>query len=125
MTLALHMLRELVADHIERLIAFMDATEPDPDFEPEWREDDPAECGIADMDGMLEQLSGRSTTAVTRQRSLLFKSNDPLGRRALWTNIGDWESFRPLDLPPLRAAAFHAFTSPEKQHDQESSAELK
>ncbi len=48
MTLALHMLRELVADRIERLIAFLDATEPDP-----------AECGIADMDGMLEQLSGR------------------------------------------------------------------
>lgn len=59
MTLALHMLRELVADHIERLIAFLDATEPDPDLEPECREDDPAELGIGDMDGMLEQLSGR------------------------------------------------------------------
>lgn len=59
MTLALHMLRELVADRIERLIAFLDATEPDPDLEPEGREDDPAEFGIADMDGMLEQLSGR------------------------------------------------------------------
>jgi hypothetical protein len=59
MTLALHMLRELVAEHIERLIAFLDATEPDPDYEPEHREDDPAECGIGDMDGMLEQLSGR------------------------------------------------------------------
>lgn len=59
MTLALHMLRELVADRIERLIAFLDATEPDPDSEPECREADPAESGIADMDGMLEQLSGR------------------------------------------------------------------
>ncbi|GEM_PF-4201900 len=59
MRITLHMLRELVADRIERLIAFMDATEPDPDLEPEWREDDPAESGIADMDGMLEQLSGR------------------------------------------------------------------
>lgn len=59
MTLALHMLREMVADRIERLIAFLDATAPDADFEPECREDDPAESGIADMDGMLEQLSGR------------------------------------------------------------------
>lgn len=60
MTLALHMLRELVADHIERLIAFLDATESDADLEPECREDDPAESGIGDMDGMLEQLSSRS-----------------------------------------------------------------
>lgn len=59
MTFALHMLRELVADHIERLIAFLDATEPDPDFEPECCEADSAESGIGDMDGMLEQLSGR------------------------------------------------------------------
>lgn len=59
MTLALHMLREMVADRIECLIAFMDATEPDPDLEPEGLEDDPAEFGIADIDGMLEQLSGR------------------------------------------------------------------
>ena len=59
MTLALHMLRELVADHIERLIAFMDSTEPDPDFVPEGREDDPAESGLADTDGMLEQFSVR------------------------------------------------------------------
>lgn len=42
MTLALHMLRELVADRIERLIAFLDATEPDADLEPECREADPA-----------------------------------------------------------------------------------
>lgn len=59
MTLALHMLREMVADRIERLIAFLDATEPDPDLEPECCEDDPAESGLADMDGMLEQFSVR------------------------------------------------------------------
>ena len=37
----------------------MDATEPDPDLEPEWREDDPAEFGIADMDvGSNTELFG-------------------------------------------------------------------
>lgn len=55
MSIAVYVIRELVADHIERLIMFLDATELDADLEPEGREDDPAESGIGDLDGYMEQ----------------------------------------------------------------------
>lgn len=66
MTSDLHMLRKLVADRIERLIAFLDVIESDCDLEPSLAgyslgmddcEGDPSETGIADMDGLLEQIS--------------------------------------------------------------------
>jgi hypothetical protein len=47
---AIKRLREEAADEIERLLAFLDRTEPDPDLE----ESEPS--GIADIDGLLEQI---------------------------------------------------------------------
>lgn len=69
---------------IENLIAMLDTMDPDPDLEPElgWtlnghgveisddrdgddeRESDPAEDGIADRDGLHEQLPGWGGSAV-------------------------------------------------------------
>jgi hypothetical protein len=71
---ALGRLRREAQDEIERLLAFLDRTEPDPDQEPSlgslgehhtdqtrWAagdrsdlEQDPAESGIGDLDGLLE-----------------------------------------------------------------------
>ena len=51
---AIGRLRREARDEIERLLAFLDETEPDPDLEG-----DPAEAGIADYDGLLEQLGTR------------------------------------------------------------------
>jgi hypothetical protein len=72
---AIGRLRQDAQDEIEGLLAFLDETEPDPDLEPSlgaldgrdnqlfsWmgdtadREADPAESGIADLDGLLEQI---------------------------------------------------------------------
>lgn len=72
MNVAPHMIRRLVADHIDRLIALLDSLDGDPDMEPslsgysegmddregddgDGPEEDPAESGIADLDGYLEQ----------------------------------------------------------------------
>lgn len=49
---ALGRLRREAQDEIERLFAFLDRTEPDPDLEPE-------ESGIGDLDGLLEQLGSQ------------------------------------------------------------------
>lgn len=46
---ALARLRQEAQDEIERLLAFLDRTEPDRDLEPE-------ESGIGDVDGLLEQV---------------------------------------------------------------------
>lgn len=116
MTLTLHILRELVADHIERLIAFLDATEPDPDLEPECREADSAESDIADMDGMLEQLSGRcnyggdGSCGFRRARRVALYSNTTIhsSNHALWRDIEDWGSSCPLELSQRRAVAIGA-----------------
>lgn len=51
---AIGRLRREARDEIERLLAFLDETEPDPDLEG-----DPAEAGIADYDGLLDQLGTR------------------------------------------------------------------
>ncbi|WP_354102184.1 hypothetical protein [Bradyrhizobium sp. RT7b] len=76
---ALGRLRSEAQDEIERLLAFLDSTEPDPDLEPslgslgehhtdqtrwaagDWRdiELDPAESGIGDLDGLLEQVGSQ------------------------------------------------------------------
>lgn len=68
--LGLPLNRHRIERAIEALIELLDASEPDPDLEPslgynhygsndaegdDEREDDPAECGIADLDGMSEQ----------------------------------------------------------------------
>jgi hypothetical protein len=72
---AIGRLRQDAQDEIERLLAFLDSTEPDPDQEPSlgaldgrdnqlfsWmgdttdREADPADSGIADHDALLEQI---------------------------------------------------------------------
>ncbi|MDH2343239.1 hypothetical protein [Bradyrhizobium sp. SSUT77] len=50
---ALGRLRSEAEDEIERLLAFLDRTEPDPDLEPE-------ESGIGDLDGLLEQVGTQS-----------------------------------------------------------------
>ncbi|MET4345503.1 hypothetical protein [Bradyrhizobium sp. RT9a] len=72
-------LRKEASTEIERLIAFLDSTEPDPDLEPSlgslgehhpdqtrWAagdrrdlEQDPAESGIGDLDGLLEQAGSQ------------------------------------------------------------------
>lgn len=72
-------LRKEVSAEIERLLAFLDCTEPDPDLEPSlgslgehhpdqtrWAaggqrdlEQDPAESGIGDLDGLLEQVGSQ------------------------------------------------------------------
>ncbi|MCK1671231.1 hypothetical protein [Bradyrhizobium sp. 150] len=76
---ALGRLRKEAQDEIERLLAFLDSTEPDPDLEPSlgslgehhtdqtrWAagdrrelEQDPAESGIGDLDGLLEQVGSQ------------------------------------------------------------------
>ncbi|WP_407194403.1 hypothetical protein [Bradyrhizobium sp. STM 3566] len=73
---ALGRLRKEAQDEIERLLAFLDSTEPDPDLEPSlaslgehhtdqtrWAagdrrdlEQDPAESGIDDWKGLYEQV---------------------------------------------------------------------
>jgi hypothetical protein len=72
-------LRKEARDEIERLLAFLDRTEPDPDLEPSlgslgehhtdqtrWAagdradiEVDAAESGIGDLDGLLEQVGSQ------------------------------------------------------------------
>jgi len=44
--------REEASAEIERLLAFLDCTEPDPDLEPD-------DFGIADLDGLVEQAGSR------------------------------------------------------------------
>ncbi|MET4170832.1 hypothetical protein ABIB99_001914 [Bradyrhizobium sp. LA6.1] len=76
---ALGRLRREARDEIERLLAFLDRTEPDPDMEPslgslgEYHTDqrrwatgdrgdlevDAAESGIGDLDGLLEQVGSQ------------------------------------------------------------------
>jgi hypothetical protein len=80
---ALKTLRELrraARDEIDRLIAFLDESEIDPELEDDEREHDPGESGIADYEGLLEQCpyfyrytaSGSSSTlraaAIGRSR---------------------------------------------------------
>lgn len=65
-------LRRLAEAHIERLIAILDSLDGDPDMEPslagysegmddregddaDGPEEDPAESGVADLDGYMEQ----------------------------------------------------------------------
>jgi hypothetical protein len=50
---ALDRLRQQVADEIERLLAFLDRTDPDPDLE------ESEASGIADQDGLDEQVPFR------------------------------------------------------------------
>ncbi|MGY3358850.1 hypothetical protein ACVWZK_005513 [Bradyrhizobium sp. GM0.4] len=72
-------LRKEASAEIERLLAFLDRTEPDPDLEPSlgslgehhtdqtrWAagdrrelEQDPAESGVGDLDGLLEQVGSQ------------------------------------------------------------------
>jgi hypothetical protein len=54
---AIGRLRKEAADEIERLLEFLDRTEPDPDLE----ESDPS--GIADYEGLIEQ-TGRQDWMV-------------------------------------------------------------
>jgi hypothetical protein len=81
---ALGRLRREAQDEIERLLAFLDSTEPDPDLEPSlgslgehhpdqtrWAagdrrdiEQDPAESGIGDYDGVLEQVGSQDWQQV-------------------------------------------------------------
>jgi hypothetical protein len=94
MSVAMYVIRELIADHIERLIMFLDATELDADLESEAREDDPAESGIGDMDGMLEQLSGRYNcgghgAAGFASHAEQFRQSSRPSNRILWRDIED------------------------------------
>lgn len=76
MMLPQHIVRELAAGYIERLIAFLDALDSDPDLEPECREDDPAGSGIGDMDGMLEQLAELTVRTATTQLQAIRMIHD-------------------------------------------------
>jgi hypothetical protein len=50
---AIEQLRQKAADEIERLLAFLDRTEPDPDLE------ESEASGIADQEGLDEQVPFR------------------------------------------------------------------
>ena len=50
--------RHKIEKAIDVLIALLDAADVDPDLEDDEREDDPAERGIADYDGLIEQGFG-------------------------------------------------------------------
>ena len=55
---AIERLREQAADEIERLLAFLDRTEPDPDLE------ESEASGIADQDSLDEQVPFRDWQIV-------------------------------------------------------------
>jgi hypothetical protein len=55
---AVEQLRRQAADEIERLLAFLDSTEPDPDLE------ESEASGIADRDGLDEQVPFRDWQRV-------------------------------------------------------------
>lgn len=50
--------RHKIEHAIDMLIALLDAADGDPDLEDDEREYDPAEKGIADHDGLIEQGFG-------------------------------------------------------------------
>jgi hypothetical protein len=63
--------RHKVEAAIEFLINYLDSIDPDPDLEPylagaicDDREFDPAEFGIADVDGLQEQVGGLCGVAL-------------------------------------------------------------
>ncbi len=51
-----HDLRRRMEDAVKRLIAVLDAMDGEIDLEGDEREADPAERGLADLDGMQEQF---------------------------------------------------------------------
>jgi hypothetical protein len=56
-------MRVLIQDAIEALILLLDEIDGDSDQEPiDEREDDPAECGIGDHGGLLEQIRADDST---------------------------------------------------------------
>jgi hypothetical protein len=55
---AIERLRHQAADEIERLLAFLDRTEPEPDLE------ESEASGIADQDGLDEQVTFRDWQGV-------------------------------------------------------------
>ncbi len=72
--------RRRIETAIEKLIAALDACDPDPDIEDGFDlEEDPAEGGLGDMDGVNEQHIGEPTlggTANFDQRLWAAGSND-------------------------------------------------